>query len=438
MRNHLRNLADMLRTSLWFVPACIVAASVALALLLIELEPAHDASSFASRWPMLFGGGAEGCRGLLTSIAGSMVTVAGVTFSITMVAMTLAASQYTSRILRNFMRDRANQAVLGVFVGVFAYCLVVLRRIRTSDEGGGFVPGVAVLGALLLAFVAIGFLIFFIHHAAASIQATSLIDAAARETLATIDRLYPERGAAEFDVHDVPARAGEPGGEPEGAHAVLATANGYLTSIDLDDLRELAARRGVVLRLAQAVGGFAIEGCPLVWVAHGALQDGDEEAVRGACTLSRQRTMTQDAGFGIRQIVDVALKALSPGIHDPTTAITCIDHLTAILARLATRDLGPANRGDGSARCVITVEATFGSLLGQSFDQIRNRAADNAAVLLPMLRSLRLLHGRTRDPTRRQAIAQQARWIVDAAERGLAAEHELRRVREAQARLAAG
>lgn len=434
MRNYLRNLADMLRSSLWFVPACIVAASVALALLLIELEPPHDAESFANRWPMLFGGGAEGCRGLLTSIAGSMVTVAGVTFSITMVAMTLAASQYTSRILRNFMRDRANQAVLGVFVGVFAYCLIVLRTIRSSDEGDGFVPGTAVLGALLLAFVAIGFLIFFIHHAASSIQATSLIDAAARETLATIDRLYPERAADATGPHDERAAPAD----PDAARAVLAEANGYLTSVDLDDLRELAERRGLVVRLTHAVGQFVVEGSPLVCLEGGALQDGDDETIRSACTLSRQRTMTQDAGFGIRQIVDVALKALSPGIHDPTTAITCVDHLTAILARLAARDLGRAHRGGDRQRRVITVEATFASLLGECFDQIRHRAADNAAVLLPMLRSLRLLHGRTDDPTRREAIAQQARWIVEAAERGLTAEHELRLVREARARLATG
>ena len=142
------------------------------------------------RWPRLFGAGAEGSRGLLAAIASSMITVAGVTFSITIVALALASSQYTSRILRNFMRDRTNQTVLGVFVGVFAYCLVVLRTIRGGDEGA-FVPALAVLGALLLAFVAIGFLIFFIHHIAASIQATSIIAAVAGETFEAVDRLFP-------------------------------------------------------------------------------------------------------------------------------------------------------------------------------------------------------------------------------------------------------
>jgi uncharacterized membrane protein len=157
-----RDLWTDLRSSFWFVPAVIVGAAVALALVLIETDRMllQDVSD---SWPRLFGAGAAGSRGMLSTIAGSMITVAGVVFSITIVSLSLASSQYSSRVLRNFMRDRTNQTVLGVFVGIFAYCLVVLRTIRGGDEGA-FVPALAVLVAVALAFVGIAFLIVFIDH----------------------------------------------------------------------------------------------------------------------------------------------------------------------------------------------------------------------------------------------------------------------------------
>ena len=173
----LRTLLIQLRSSLWFLPTLIVLGSGALAIAFIEID-SRVSLKLLTNFPRLFGAGAEGSRGMLTSIAGSMITVAGVTFSITIVALSQASSQYSSRVLRNFMRDRGNQAVLGVFLGIFTYCLLVLRAIRGGDEGG-FVPSLSVFGALILALVAIGFLIFFIHHAASSLQASNVIAAAA-------------------------------------------------------------------------------------------------------------------------------------------------------------------------------------------------------------------------------------------------------------------
>jgi len=167
----LQHWLQEMRASFWFVPAVIVLGAVGLAAAVIGVD-ANVKLRFVEAWPLLFGAGAAGSRGLLTAVASSMITVAGVVFSITIVALSLTSSQYTSRVLRNFMRDRINQVVLGVFVGIFAYCLVVLRTIRGGDEGA-FVPSFAVLGGLLLAFVGIGFLIYFIHHIALSIQASS-------------------------------------------------------------------------------------------------------------------------------------------------------------------------------------------------------------------------------------------------------------------------
>ena len=166
-----------------------------------------------------------------------MITVAGVTFSITIVALALASSQYTSRILRNFMRDRANQTVLGVFVGVFAYCLVVLRTIRGGDEGA-FVPSLAVLGALLLAFVAIGFLIFFIHHIAASIQATSIIAAVAGETLEAVDRLFPAEVGDAATERPTPIKTASLAGHTW--VTIPARKTGYIQAVDVDVLFDVA------------------------------------------------------------------------------------------------------------------------------------------------------------------------------------------------------
>lgn len=177
-----------------FVPTLIVLSAVALAMLLVILEPLRDVH-LGERWPLFFGASPSSPSGLLTTVASSMITVAGVVFSITLVAFSLTASQYTSRLIRNFMRDRVNQVVLGVFVGILAYCLVVLRTIRDGGDGS-FVPTLAVLGGLVLAFVGIGMLIYFIHHIATSIQASSLIAATAQETLSAVDELFPDASFA--------------------------------------------------------------------------------------------------------------------------------------------------------------------------------------------------------------------------------------------------
>ena len=197
MITRLHHWWQKMRSSFWFVPAVIVLGAVGLAAVLIGVDATVELHVVRS-WPLLFGAGAAGSRGLLTAVASSMITVAGVVFSITIVALSLTSSQYTSRVLRNFMRDRVNQVVLGVFVGIFAYCLVVLRTIRGGDEGK-FVPSLAVLVGLILAFVGIAFLIYFIHHISMSIQASNIIAAAAQETIAAVDHLFPKELGEDAD-----------------------------------------------------------------------------------------------------------------------------------------------------------------------------------------------------------------------------------------------
>jgi uncharacterized membrane protein len=410
----IRHQWQEMRSSFWFVPTAIVVGAVALAAFLIQVDAATD-FDFVERWPLFFGAGADGARGLLTAVATSMITVAGVVFSITILALSQTSSQYTSRVLRNFMRDAVNQVVLGVFVGIFAYCLVVLRTIHGGDEGA-FVPSLAVFAGLLLAFVGIVFLIYYIHHVALSIQAASIIAAAARETLTAVDHLFPAGlGEGLMDDADID-RAREPS-DHEWTSVVAAT-SGYIASVDGEALLEAACERDLILRMERGVGEFVVEGTPLISVAgDGAPDDEMISKLNSAYLVGRQRTVQQDAGFGIRQLVDIAMKALSPGINDATTAVMCIDYLTAIMARLAAREFASSHRLKRGKLRLIARGPSFDSLLAEAFDQIRQNAEGNVAVLDRLIQALETIAYVAKEPRRRQALARQAEAIAAIATR---------------------
>jgi uncharacterized membrane protein len=420
------------RSSFWFVPAVVVLDAVVLAIVLITVDANVDLP-VVERWPLLFGAGAAGARGLLTAVAGSMVTVAGVVFSITLVALSLTSSQYTSRVIRTFMRDRVTQVVLGMFVGTFAYCLVVLRTIRGGDEGA-FVPALAVLTGLVLAFVGIASLIYFIHHISVSIQASSIIATTAEETIAAVDHLFAqEMGENDRDGTPWMSLAEQPWSE------IPARKTGYIEDIDMGALLDVAREHGTILRMEHGIGEFIIESAPLLSVV--GLSNMDDETtykLNAAYSVSRQRTVETDAAFGIRQIVDIAMKALSPGINDTTTAVMCIDYLAAILVRLATRRFAPSHCLDQGKLRIITRGPSFESLLAEAFDQIRQNSAGNVAIMERMLGALYTIAGQTADPGRRRAVGERMQWIAELAERTIGSPHDrarflrkLARVREA-------
>ncbi len=409
-----RDLWTDLRSTFWFVPAVIVCVAVTLAFALIETDQ-MIAQDVTNSWPRLFGAGAAGSRGMLSSIAGSMITVAGVIFSITIVSLSLASSQYSSRVLRNFMRDRTNQTVLGVFVGIFAYCLVVLRTIRGGDEGA-FVPALSVLIAVALAFVGIAFLIFFIDHIGSSIQASQIIATVASETLKAVDHLFPKN-------------RGEPADEAEGATAMAqqpfrgvipARHTGYVQRVDVGALMAFARARQTIVRMECRIGEFVIEDTPLASVSEA--RDADPDAVRqinAAYTIDRQRTVDQDAAYGIRQLVDVALKGLSPGINDTTTAIMCVDYLTAILARLANRQLEASGRGEAGVLQVIVCRPTYADFVAEAFDQIRQSADGNVAVMGRLIHSFETLSRLTTDAERRRVLFMQVEAVREVIQRSV-------------------
>jgi uncharacterized membrane protein len=374
----------------------IVLAAIALAVGAIELDSALG-DDLGSRYPRLFGAGAEGSRQLLSAIASSTITVAGVVFSITIVTLSLAAAQYSPRILRNFMRDRANQVVLGVFVGVFVYCVLVLRTIRSGEDA--FVPGFSVLLGIALALTGIAFLIFFIHHTATSIQVSEM---AARISAETLKAIRSE--CADGEPYEPLLR------EPEGAAArralVTSTETGYIQRMDTAALRSWAGEQRRSVWVEKAAGEFVAAGECLVRVEGAdAVAEAASAALRKAFTLNTYRDLPQDPAFGLQQLVEIALKALSPGVNDTGTARDALNYITAIMAELA-REPPPAFRvcRDDSGPLVVVRTRGFAELVELAFGALRRNARCNFDVTRHLLLALELLAHTTADSNMRQVI----------------------------------
>ena len=273
--------------------------------------------------------------------------------------------------------------MLGIFAGIFTYCLIVLRTIRGGDEGA-FVPSLAVFFGVVLALGGVGVLMFFIHHIASSIQASSIIASVAQETLAAIDRLFPEQlgqGPGENDGDKVLQSLTN-----RNWRAVPAKESGYIQSVDNARLLRLASEHKTIVRMEHGIGDFVVQNTALASLA---LEEAPDQetiaALIATFSISDHRTVEQDAAFGIRQIVDVALKALSPGINDVTRAVTCVNYLTVILARLSPRQNPSSYRYEEEELRVIAKGPSFESLLAESFDQIRSSARGNLAIMSRML-----------------------------------------------------
>lgn len=410
---YLQRLFIHVRSSLWFLPAMIILVAVLLAFGLIQIDQSFGVQLRES-WHWLYQSEADGARGMLSAIASSIATITGVAFSITVVALALASTQYTSRVLRNFMRDRAIQGVLGVFVGSYIYCLLVLRVISGGENA--FVPSLAVLGGVVLAITAIGFFVFFIHHISASIQASEIAAAITRETINAIDRLFPDE--------EEPVESHEAISQASNAlewQPVPALSIGYIQSTNLDELFGFAVRHQTVLRMDRCIGEFVAPGIPLVSLANGRAPDNEMIAdINRIYGIASYRTISQDPAFGFRQLVDISLKALSPGINDTTTAVTCIEHLGALLLHCSRKCMRPAHRYEKGQLRVLALGPDFTDLLGLAFDQILESAAGNTEIMLRMLAAVHLIAGSLESDPRMGALTTHLIAIEEAAMKTIA------------------
>jgi uncharacterized membrane protein len=401
-------LSEYVRGSLWVLPTLSVLAALAAGSLLslVNVGP---------RSPLAFEGTSGDARTLLIGIAGTMVTVIALLLGLTVVALQLSSTQYSPRLLRSFLRDRPNQVVLSAFVATFAYSAAGLYTVGVSGgrDTASF-PRLAVAGALVLLFVSLGLLVYFADHLVHSIQVDAIMNVAERRTLAVIrDGLF----AGGQDAPQPPAWA----------VPVAAQRSGYVQVVRPGRLLAPAAAHRLCLRLRPRVGEHVVAGTTLAWIWRGSPHDPAPDprafvpALDAGVRIGFERTLEQDAALGIRQLVDVACKALSPAVNDPYTAVQAVDHLSVIFCALARRPLGNhVARGDSGA-AVIVPGRRFPDYLAVMCGLIRRYGAREPTVahaLLRLLANCATMAGD--DPERRAAIEEQARTVVADAEREVA------------------
>ncbi|MRR53143.1 MAG: DUF2254 domain-containing protein [Deltaproteobacteria bacterium] len=413
MKTKILNFWHSFSSSYWFVPAVMATISIALSLGTTAFDTVLP-RDVTEKIGWLYSGGPEGARSILSTVAGSMITTAGVVFSITIVVLSLTSSQYGPRLLGNFIRDTGTQVVLGTFIATFIYCLFTLRVVRSGDSGS-FVPHLSITIAIVLALASTAVLIYFIHHISTSIQADSIITAVYRDLNAAIDRHFPEQqdhGVGEPDRIDV--RAALPEEFHRDGWPVASDNSGYLQAIDFDGLMRTAVENDFILSLHSRPGEFIAAGAHLVTVWP--REHWDEKLssrVNSSFIQGRQRTDQQDIEYLIYQLVEVALRALSPGINDPFTAMTCINWLSAGLGRIAQRKFPSAFSYDdkGNLR-LVSVPVSFDQIVEAAFGQIRNAAASHVQVILCLFDAIAAIAPHIRVAERRKVLEHHAELVM--------------------------
>lgn len=387
-----------LRTGLLFRPFVWTASLASLAMLLPWFESLPGVEPWLLQrldgWVLGEPGSAQL---LLTTIASAMMTTVSVVYSVLVVALSLASVQFSPRVLGQFLRASTSQNTVGWFVGTFVYCLLVLRTIRTAEPA--FVPVLAVGLALGLALVALSLLIYALHDLATSLQANHIVDRIATETLQVLDEALGHGGDASM------AQACGKEDRPAGGVAIAAPESGYLQLLDEAELQALAQATGASITVGVLEGEFVLTGEPVAWV-DGPGADNPEllEAVANAFDFGPLRTLQRDAEFGVRQVVDVALKAISPAVNDPSTACTCIDQLARILTVAVQRPLrSPWVEGHPGRLWLRRLDTH--DLIDLAFNQLRQYGAGDMAVSLRLLRALAAVHRvAVRDVDRQRAV----------------------------------
>lgn len=364
---------DRLWQPFWTLPATIAAGSLVLGLLL----PALD-QLIGEPWPWVFEGGVTGARSVLGTIAGAMISVTGLVFSITMVVLQLASSQYSPRILGTFLESRTSQTTLGVFTGSFIYALTVLRKVGGGSDAR--VPQISVTVGYLYVLVAVALFLAFIHHITTSVQVSRVMSQVREQTIHNIRRLDPEPS---------PTPTWSP--RPGSPRCVLAPQGrgGYVTVLDSTLLVGRARDLDVVVELDVAPGDYVTEGEPVgrVW-GRGSLSDDEAAALVDGLHFGRSRTLHSDIGLGVRQLLDVAERALSPGVNDPTTALQAMNELHAVLRELSGRpDLSAYLTDDEHVVRAVYRPQTYARALAATVEELVHYGRESLRVI-PRLRDV--------------------------------------------------
>ncbi|MBO0905256.1 DUF2254 domain-containing protein [Jiella sonneratiae] len=438
MRALIQQYYERISASYWFIPSIMAIAAAALAFLLIQADSAISVDALGSS-PFLYATQPDGARAILSAIGGSMIGVAGTVFSVTMAAVVFASGSYGPRLLTNFMNDRGNQVTLGVFVATFVYSMLVLRSVRDggADSGFGpmFVPNLAIFGAIVLAIVSIGVLIYFIHHVPSNIHISNVIAGIGQGLLKHVEREFPDeavRSAEEdeavrwqvppcfrHDGHDGQTERGA--GEPRAYGRIPSDRVGYLQIVDRESLIEAARRDEVVVRVVCRPGVFVHEGQTLfeVWPAERCGPQTGERLLASIAAGTR-RSPRQDINFLFDELVEIAGRALSPGVNDPYTAITCMDWLTAAMAAIAAKHPGDPFLVDDEGHLRALIEAgDFASYLEIAFGHLRQYAASDMIAGEHLVACLGKVLPACREDSQREAIRRQVRRYLELAREAL-------------------
>ncbi len=410
IRSRRARFTDAVRTRLWPVPVIGVALAIAAGLALPELDAAIDGHLPTFVSDFLFGGGPGTAQQVLGSVASSLITVTSLTFSLTLVTLQLASSQFSPRLLRTFVRDRTVQRTLGLFLATFAYALTVLRTVRDGTVGGTiFVPKISVTVAYVLAVVSVVALVFFLSHLVSQIRVETMLRTVSADARATGRTLFD-------DLDSEGGFAGPLPSAPPSALRIPAASTGFITTLDVEGLLLTAIDADAVVLVDRMAGDWLIKGTPVAfaWPAgpDDAIDDDRASTLRNgiasAIETGSERTPIHDIGYGLRQLTDVAIKALSPGINDPTTAVHALGHSCALLCELAGRRLGPSAHcdDDGEARLVIR-RPDFAALLDLAVSQPKGYGSADASVISRLFWLLREVAWCSQLPAHRAAVANQ-------------------------------
>jgi uncharacterized membrane protein len=342
---------------------------------------------------------------ILGGIAASTMTVVSIVFAILLMTLTLASTQFSPRILISFVRDRTTQWTLGIFLGTFSYCMAALPAARSLPQP--FLPAATVTGAMLLAVVCVGWLIFFINHISQAISVNHIVDRIARETELVMDEYVPH-------PREHAQRLPTVGDTGETNSAILSRSSGYIRFVDTERVLRLANAHHIRVRVQRRVGHFVPEGVPLMLVSHGErVTEALALDLLASFDIGPTRTLQQDVEFGVIQIVDIALRAISPAVNDPSTAISCVDQLSRILIRWIHR--APPNPYFYSPPHVLRVVVPWISLdelLDTAFEQIRHYSESDIAVSLRLLRAFDDIARTAEEVDLRIALVERARRVV--------------------------
>ena len=412
MRAWIRQFTYDVKSSYWFIPAIMTLGAIALSLFTWWLDvTSGDQWVDMLSWLQL--AKPEGARSLLSTIAGTMISVAGTVFAITIAAVVYASGNYGPRLLNNFMTDRGNQVSLGVFIATFVYALLILRTIRLPNETGpfmdnadsGFVPQLSLLVAIAMALLSVAVLVYFLHHVPNSIKINNVVAGVGRTLLKHVERRYPD----EDDGKNVEMERDHKG------EAVIASTPGYVEIIDFSTLASVADKQGVTIRLAIRTGDFVHPDIPLCYV-EGTMGEDCAKDIRHAFGFGDSRNTAQDVEFSIDELVEIALRALSPGINDPFTALTCLHWLGAAMSRIATRSLRRDSDGREFGKDnVYAMPDNFEHFIHRSFGSLRYSASANDIASIMFIDTLWAVSTGCGSRERLRILAVEAATLVEQA-----------------------